>query len=336
VTYLNIKEGIQPLQLSEYNKKRKAKAMALDFAVAQGMVTENIAERKCARVRASRSREAAPSTRPHLRPHRPQRQLYDNLCLCTVCRCFNLYWNGSITASGTPAPTFTSETDVPFDVSTARPTTTIMGYKLCEPFKQLQIQAAAANLPLFIRNGDPLKPDATVLKSAMEVAYVEIKAPRTHALSYKVKLFKMEYVAVLNVWTEVASDHAGQHQRRTLHADPSSSLPEELLPDDARPQPVNVTPSKRPFFTAHRSPRASTGQADERVASNGSRKGTAARFPFTPVIRISFLNQQAVFDEVQENVVHLGVLVTVNQFENHGQWIDKLFSLDTLENEAWK
>ncbi|KAF9140308.1 hypothetical protein BGX30_006717 [Mortierella sp. GBA39] len=51
---------------------------------------------------------------------------------------------GFAAASGTLFPTFTSETDVLFDVSTARTiTTTIVGYKLCEPFKQLQIQAAA-------------------------------------------------------------------------------------------------------------------------------------------------------------------------------------------------
>ncbi|KAF9995651.1 hypothetical protein BGZ65_008718, partial [Modicella reniformis] len=36
----------QGIQLSKYDKKRKAKAMALDFAVAQGMVTENIADSK--------------------------------------------------------------------------------------------------------------------------------------------------------------------------------------------------------------------------------------------------------------------------------------------------
>ncbi|KAG0289284.1 hypothetical protein BGZ96_007119 [Linnemannia gamsii] len=49
----------------------------------------------------------------------------------------------STTASGSPAPTSTRETEVLFDVSTARPiTTTIMDYKLCESFKQLQIQAA--------------------------------------------------------------------------------------------------------------------------------------------------------------------------------------------------
>jgi hypothetical protein len=45
---------------------------------------------------------------------------------------------GSTTASCTPSSTLTGETDVLFDVSTVRPITAItVGYKLCEPFKQL-------------------------------------------------------------------------------------------------------------------------------------------------------------------------------------------------------
>ncbi|KAG0380781.1 hypothetical protein BGX24_005162 [Mortierella sp. AD032] len=295
---------------------------------------------------------------------------------------------GSTTASGTPAPTCTSETAVLFDVSTARPIGTIvMGRRLCEPFKQLQIQAAATvndpkekvsvtNLPLFMskklpkeyfawvqknedtfahgavdiilkhffpentppyeldwanrsasgskaRRGDPLKPDATILKSAMEIAYVEIKAPKDsrsqsrfvedlwnltseardqidlhlrnqrsitvvpciQVFGYKVKLFKMEYVAGLYIWTEVASGYLPRdHQdldvipkllslitRLKAMLDnisvepylrtPPRQLPDELLPDDARPQPVNVTPSKRPFFADHRRSSVSTGPA---------------------------------------------------------------------------
>ncbi|KAG0279324.1 hypothetical protein BGZ95_001573 [Linnemannia exigua] len=254
--------------------------------------------------------------------------------------------SGSTTASGTPAPTFTSETDVLFD--TARPiSTTIMGYKLCEAFKQLQIQAAAtindpkgkvsvATLPLLMSNklpkeyfawvqqnedtfahgavdiilkhffpentptpyelnwanrsasgskarrGDPLKPDATV-------AYVETKAPKDsryqsrfvegmwsltseardqidfhlrnqrsitvvpciYVFGYKVKLFKMG-----SCWTTSTSN-------LTLRT-PPYQLPDELLPDNARPQPVNVTPSKRPFFADHRRSSVSAGLARDK------------------------------------------------------------------------
>ncbi|KAF9972074.1 hypothetical protein BGZ73_004877 [Actinomortierella ambigua] len=285
----------------------------------------------------------------------------------------------STTVSSTPASTSPNETDVLFDASSARPVTaTIMGHKLCEPFKQLQIQAAGvvndpkekvsvANLPFFMskslpkeyfpwiqknedtfahgavdiilkhlfpqntppyeldwanrpasgskaRRGDPLKPDATILKSSMEVAYVEIKAPKDsrsqskfvedlwnlasqardqidlhlrcqrsilvipciQIFGYKVKLFKMEYTAGLYTWMEVASgylprDHQdldvipkllGLMSRFKAILDdinvepylrtPPCQVADEHLPDNARPQPVNVTPSKRPFFTDHR------------------------------------------------------------------------------------
>ncbi|KAI1288914.1 hypothetical protein EDD11_009561 [Mortierella claussenii] len=381
---------------------------------------------------------------------------YDNQCSYTVCRHFNLYWDGPYPYCWNPTLTFANEMYEMFNVSNVRPiTTTIQGYKLCEPFKQLQIQAAAAfnnpiekvsvaNLPLFMaanyiwmsstplpgltreahneichsvrgnaqplserlltlcsefsselaetgrvrarllyteeeedllllyqnmgkrlpkeyfvwiqknedtfahgaidiilkhafpentppyelgwanrpasgskeRRGDPLKPDATVLKSAREVAYVEIKAPKdSHSQSkfvedmwslasvardqinlhllnqhsitvipciqifgYKVKLFKLEYDSGLYIWTEVASGYLPRdHQdldgipkllslitrlkdmldnidiERCLRT-PPRRLPTELLPDDARPQPMNVTPSKRPFFTGHRRP----------------------------------------------------------------------------------
>ncbi|KAI8597229.1 hypothetical protein EDD21DRAFT_385987 [Dissophora ornata] len=46
VTYYKIRQGLQPLQLSEYDRKRRAKAMALDFDTARNMITERMDERK--------------------------------------------------------------------------------------------------------------------------------------------------------------------------------------------------------------------------------------------------------------------------------------------------
>ncbi|KAF9585347.1 hypothetical protein BGW38_002803 [Lunasporangiospora selenospora] len=260
----------------------------------------------------------------------------------------------STTTSVTPTSTFATENDVLFDVSTVRRINTIIkGYELRDPFKQSQFQAAAivndpkekvsvTNLPFFIvriyetpyyytspydldwanhsasgskaRRGDPLKPDATVLKSAIEVAYVEIKAandscsqskfvedqwnlssearsqidlhlcnqrsitvvPCIQVFVYKAKLFKMEYISGLNVWTEVASGYLPRdHQnldvipkllgllRRfkaildNINVEPYLQTPphqflDEFLPEDAQPQPVNVSPSKGPFFSDYR------------------------------------------------------------------------------------
>ncbi|KAK3846561.1 MAG: hypothetical protein J3R72DRAFT_486817 [Linnemannia gamsii] len=284
----------------------------------------------------------------------------------------------STTASRTPALTCTSETAVLFDVNTARPISTIiMGRQLCEPFKQLQIQAAAtvndlkekvsfANFPFFMaanyiwmsstplpgltreapnaitrsvrgdahplseslltfcsefsselaetgrvqarsldteeeedlmllyqnmskklpkeyfgwvqkkedtfaheavdmilkhffpentppyeldwasrstsgsktRRGDPLKSDATVLKSTFTCA---TNAPSQSFLASK----SLAMLDNINV----------KPYLRT----PPRHLPDELLPDVARPQPVNVTPSKRPFFADNRRSSVSAG-----------------------------------------------------------------------------
>ena len=45
VQRLKLKQGVQPAQLSQYDKERKARAMALDIAIARDMITENITER---------------------------------------------------------------------------------------------------------------------------------------------------------------------------------------------------------------------------------------------------------------------------------------------------
>ncbi|KAK3807972.1 MAG: hypothetical protein JOS17DRAFT_797052 [Linnemannia elongata] len=108
------------------------------------------------------------------------------------------------------------------------------------------------------------------------------------AIGYKVKLFKMEYVSRLYVWTEVASSYLPRdHQdlgvipkllglitRLKIMLDninvepclrtPPRHMPDELLPDNARPQPVNVTPSTRPFFKDHRRPSVSTEPAQDK------------------------------------------------------------------------
>ncbi|KAI8345116.1 hypothetical protein B0O80DRAFT_475567 [Mortierella sp. GBAus27b] len=162
------------------------------------------------------------------------------------------------------------------------------------------------------RRGDPLKPDATVIKSAVEVAYVEIMAPKDSSsqtkfvedqwnlaseardlidlhlrnqrqvtvvpclqvFGYKVKLFKMEYVGGLYIWTEVAAGYLPRDHHDldvvprllSLFARlktilnginvqiPPQQLPDELLPEDARPQPVNISPTMRPFFPKLRRP----------------------------------------------------------------------------------
>ncbi|KAI8601364.1 hypothetical protein EDD21DRAFT_374660 [Dissophora ornata] len=46
IAYYKIRQGLQPLQLSEYDRERRAKAMALDFDTARNMVTEKMDERK--------------------------------------------------------------------------------------------------------------------------------------------------------------------------------------------------------------------------------------------------------------------------------------------------
>jgi len=46
VTYYKIKRGLQPMELSEYAKKRRAKAIALTFDEVQNMVIAIIDERK--------------------------------------------------------------------------------------------------------------------------------------------------------------------------------------------------------------------------------------------------------------------------------------------------
>lgn len=46
MTYLKINRGIQPLQISQYDKKRKARAMALSLEDARHKITENAGEGK--------------------------------------------------------------------------------------------------------------------------------------------------------------------------------------------------------------------------------------------------------------------------------------------------
>lgn len=50
VTYLKVKQGIQPMRLSHYDKKRKARAMALSDEDARDKVIMNIAENTVCRV----------------------------------------------------------------------------------------------------------------------------------------------------------------------------------------------------------------------------------------------------------------------------------------------
>ncbi|KAF9936803.1 hypothetical protein BGZ65_002027, partial [Modicella reniformis] len=112
---------------------------------------------------------------------------------------------------------------------------------------------------------------------------------------YKVKLFKIEYVAGLYVWTEVASGYLPRdHQDldviprflglitrlkgildninvEAYLRTPPPQLPEELLPDDARPQPVGECDPQQ-AIVLHISPliglrEASTGQV-EAIASD--------------------------------------------------------------------
>lgn len=46
VNYLKINRGIQPLELSQYDKKRKGRAMALSLAAARDKVAKNIDDGK--------------------------------------------------------------------------------------------------------------------------------------------------------------------------------------------------------------------------------------------------------------------------------------------------
>lgn len=46
VQYVKVKQGIQPVQLSQYDKVRKERAMQLNLEEARNMVTENMTERK--------------------------------------------------------------------------------------------------------------------------------------------------------------------------------------------------------------------------------------------------------------------------------------------------
>ncbi|KAF8936472.1 hypothetical protein BGZ58_004130, partial [Dissophora ornata] len=46
VTYYKIKKGLLPFALSGYDKKRKAKAMALDIETAKSLLTEKLEESK--------------------------------------------------------------------------------------------------------------------------------------------------------------------------------------------------------------------------------------------------------------------------------------------------
>ncbi|KAG0196108.1 hypothetical protein BGX31_005582, partial [Mortierella sp. GBA43] len=46
VQYVKVRQGIQPVQLSQYDKVRKEKAMQLSLEEAGSKVTENIKKRK--------------------------------------------------------------------------------------------------------------------------------------------------------------------------------------------------------------------------------------------------------------------------------------------------